>query len=259
MRYKYAITKKPGNSYVNGLTSGLYGVPLMEKTIRQHEAYCRALEECGLSVTTLDTDERYADSTFTEDTAVIGRGFAVITHPGADSRKGEIEAVREALAAFPIIHRTHPITPPGTLDGGDICEAEDIFFIGLSQRTNEEGARQLSVILKDEGYRPVVVDIRASKTLLHLKSGLAYLSHKNLIVVDELAGHPALQDFRLVRVQPQEEYAANCIKVNDRLLFAEGYPILEEKLRELGYDLLILDVSEFRKMDGGLSCLSLRF
>lgn len=259
MRFKYAVAKKPGGSYVNGLTSGLHGKPDIEKVYEQHQAYCQALKECGLSVTVLPPDERYPDSTFTEDTAVIGRSYAVITNPGAESRKGEIEAIETALSAFPAIHRMHRITPPGTLDGGDICEAEDVFFIGLSQRTNEEGARQLSVILKDEGYRPVVVDVRSSKTLLHLKSGLAYLSHKNIVIVDELAGHPAFQNFRHVRVQPQEEYAANCVKVNDRVLLAEGYPILAEKLREMGYDLLILDMSEFRKMDGGLSCLSLRF
>jgi dimethylargininase len=259
MRFKYAVAKKPGSSYVNGLTSGLYGQPTIEKVYEQHEAYCQALKECGLSVTILPPDERYPDSTFTEDTAVIGRGFAVITNPGADSRKGEIEAIETALNSFTVIHRIHHITPPGTLDGGDICEAEDVYFIGLSQRTNEEGARQLSIILKDEGYRPVLVDIRTSKTLLHLKSGIAYLSHKNLVIVDELASHPAFQDFQQVRVQPHENYAANCIKVNDRVLLAEGYPILAERLTELGYDLLILDVSEFRKMDGGLSCLSLRF
>jgi dimethylargininase len=259
MKFRYAIAKKPAKTYADGLTSGQYGKPDLAITMLQHEAYCRALEQCGLEVTLLAEDNRYPDSTFTEDTAVIGRGFAVITNPGAESRKGETQAILAALRDFPDIHRIHHIWSPGTVDGGDVCEAEDVYFIGVSQRTNEEGANQLSMILKDEGYRPVMIDIRRIKSLLHLKSGIAYLSHKNLVIIDELAGLPVFQDYRLVRIRPEENYASNCIKVNDRVLFASGYPILTKELSDLGYDLLTLDMSEYRKMDGGLSCLSLRF
>ena len=259
MIFRYAIAKKPADTFAYGLTSGQYGKPDLSVTMKQHEAYCRALEQCGLEVTLLPADDRYPDSIFTEDNAVIGSGFAVITNPGADSRKGETEAIETALKNFPSIHRIHHITPPGTVDGGDICEAEDVFFIGVSQRTNEQGARQLSMILSDEGYHPVFVDIRAIKPLLHLKSGIAYLSHKNLVIIDELAGLPVFQDYRRICIQPEENYASNCVKINDRVLFASGYPILAKVLSDLGYDLLTLDMSEYRKMDGGLSCLSLRF
>ncbi len=259
MKFRYAIAKMPASTYINGLTSSLHGKPDLPSTIKQHEAYCRALAQCGLEVTLLEADERYPDSTFTEDTAILGHNFAVITNPGAESRKGETEAIEAAMKKFPSVHRIHHIKPPGTVDGGDICEAEETFFIGISERTNEEGARQLAAILKDEGYRPVFVDIRGSQKLLHLKSGIAYLSHQNLVVIDELTGRPEFQNYRHVRIRPEEEYAANCVKVNDHVLFAAGYPVLQKDLAELGYDLIVLDMSEYRKQDGGLSCLSLRF
>jgi dimethylargininase len=158
---------------------------------------------------------------------------------------------------FPSLRR---IQPPGTVDGGDVCEAEGHWFIGISERTNENGARQLAGLLAEEGLTSSFVDIRDVPGLLHLKSGVAHhLSGRRLVVIDSLAPHPAFAGWELVRVDAGEEYAANCVTVNDRVLFAKGFPKLEHRLRGLGYRPLVLDVSEFQKMDGGLSCLSLRF
>jgi dimethylargininase len=225
--------------------------------LEQHARYCQALAECGLAVTTLEADSRYPDSTFVEDTAVITDRGAILMRPGAASREGEVEAIRPAILQF--FPAPLAIEAPGTVDGGDICEAEDHFFIGLSQRTNEEGARQLAAHLRNLGYMSSVVDVRAMTSILHLKSGISYIGKNILVVMEEMAVSEQFSSYRLIRVAAAESYAANCVRVNDRVLVAAGYPGLAAAMRARGFDPLILDMSEFQKMDGGLSCLSLRF
>src|SRR4029079_19311901 len=151
------------------------------------------------------------------------------------------------------------ISAPGTVDGGDICEAGDHFFIGVSARTNEDGARQPAEILYDDSYTSEIVDIRNIGNILHLKSGLAYLGGNQLIVIDELSSFDQFRDYDLISVMPRENYAANCVLVNGRVLIAAGFTSFSEQLKQRDFDTLTLEMSEFEKMDGGLSCLSLRF
>jgi dimethylargininase len=255
--FKRALVRPPGLGFERGLTTAGLGPPVLEKALEQHERYCQTLERCGLELTRLDPDPRFPDSTFVEDTAVLAAGCAVVTRPGAQSRRGEVESVREALEPF--FDAFHEITAPGTLDGGDVCEAEDHFFIGISERTNEEGARQLSRFLAEDGYSSTLVDVRGVEGLLHLKSGMASLGRNRLAAIDALALHPALHSFEIVRVEPEEAYAANLVLVNDTVLLAAGFPAMLSSLRALDYSVVTLDMSEYRAMDGGLSCLSLRF
>jgi dimethylargininase len=210
-----------------------------------------------LRVTLLDADLQHPDATFVEDTAVLTTRSAVLTRPGARSRQGEVAAIREPLEKF--FSTLYEIKAPGTLEGGDICQAESHFFIGISQRTNEEGARQLAEFLVREGYTSSFVDIRRIEGLLHLKSGMAYLGDNNLVVIEALAADHWFRGYNLIRASPRESYAANCVRVNDHVLLPAGYPSQEASLRRLGYEVLPLNVSEFQRMDGGLSCLSLRF
>lgn len=188
---------------------------------------------------------------------MIAPGCAVLTRPGAASREGEVVAIRAAIEQFSPTPRT--ITAPGTLDGGDICEAGRHFFIGLSLRTNEEGARQLAGFLAAAGYTSSVVDIRRTPGILHLKSGVVALDDQRLVAIDALAGHEAFRGYDMIRVSEGEEYAANCVRVNAHVLVADGFPKLQRSLVERGFQLMPLAMSEFQKMDGGLSCLSLRF
>ena len=132
-------------------------------------------------------------------------------------------------------------------------------LIGLSERTNEEGARQLAVWLYGRGIESRTVDIRTIPGILHLKSGIAFLGEGRLAVVKALAGRPEFSGFEEVRVPAREEYAANCLRVNGTFIVPAGYPGFSSILRTLGLPVVELDMSEFRKMDGGLSCLSLRF
>jgi len=274
-----AIVRPPGANYADGLTTMDIGAPNYARALKQHAAYCEALEQCGLKLTRLEADERYPDSTFVEDTAVMMHALphgqasdiatsatsAILTRPGASSRAGEVESMVEVLSRF--CRELHSIKEPGTLDGGDVCEAgceaeheaRNHFFIGISQRTNEAGAQQLAAWLASYGFTSSLVDIRGVKDILHLKSGLAYLGDNRLVVIEALADRDEYRSYDLVRVTAGEGYAANCLRVNDRVLVAAGYPGFEGTLRELGYQTIALEMTEFQKMDGGLSCLSLRF
>ncbi len=255
--FKHAIVRTPGMNFAQGLTSVDLGIPRYDQVVAQHARYCEALMACGLAITSLEADLDHPDSTFVEDTAVLTARCAVLTRPGAQSREGEVAAMRPVLLSFfPV---TMEIDTPGTVDGGDICEAEDHFFLGLSLRTNEEGARQLAAHLARVGFPSTVVDVRGMSSILHLKSGVSYIGNNTLVVMEEMAGWEAFAGYELICVVSEESYAANCVRVNDRVLVATGYPRLTAELRARGFNPLELDMSEFRKMDGGLSCLSLRF
>src|SRR5258705_4640050 len=255
--FSRAIIRPPGTNYAEGLTRVALGAPDYERALRQHAVYCEALERCGLNLIHLEVEESYPDSTFVEDTAVLIPAGAILTRPGEASRIGEVECIKETLSRF--CPRIDSIQEPGTVDGGDICEAGNHFFIGLSNRTNEAGAGQLAKLLASYGYTSSFVDIRNVKDILHLKSGLAYLGDNRLVVIEALANRREFRGYELVRVNVDEEYAANCVQVNDYVLVAAGYPLLEQTLRGAGYKTIALEMTEFQKMDGGLSCLSLRF
>jgi dimethylargininase len=259
-----ALVRTPGASLVDGLTSARLGVPDYARALEQHAAYCEALESFGLTLTHLPAAEQYPDSTFVEDTCVIipprvpsAAHRAVITRPGADSRRGETANIGEILGE--LFADTLTIVAPGTVDGGDVCEAGDHFFIGISQRTNTHGAAQLAEFLQSLGYHSSFIDIRNRANILHLKSGIAYLGNTRLAVTDNFVGQPQFSEYELVRLNTGEEYAANCVVINDSVLIAAGFPAFEHTLKSLGYRTVPINMSEFQKLDGGLSCLSLRW
>ncbi len=257
MKFTRAIVRPPSRTFANGLTTSSLGKPDLDKALQQHATYCAALERCGLSLTRLAPDDAFPDSTFVEDPAVLTRDAAILTNPGAKSRNGEVAGIAAVLPQF--YSRISRITAPGTLEGGDICQADDHFFIGISERTNPEGARQLAEQLAADGFTSSIIDIRASTTVLHLKTGMSYLGERRVIVMEELAGHPAFADYEVIAVSPEESYAANFLRINDHVILADGFPKIAEVVRGFGHSVIPLNMSEFRKMDGSLSCLSLRF
>ena len=157
---------------------------------------------------------------------------------------------------FPSIPR---IEAPGTVDAGDVCEADGHFLIGVSARTNEAGAEQLAAQLIDLGYRADIVDIRPHRRLLHLKTGISWLGDGRLLATEDLPHWHALAAYEIIRVPESERYAANALRINDHVLVAAGYPQTRAAIESLGFPVIPLDMSEFRKLDGGLSCLSLRW
>lgn len=258
MRFTQAIVKLPGSNFATGITSVIGGDPPdLKLALVQHERYCDALRDCGLEVVILPADLHHADSTFIEDTAILIPGAAIVTRPGARSRRAEVAASRESLRTF--FDVIHEIQAPGSVDGGDICEVDGDFIIGLSARTNEEGARQLTGFLHDHGHKSLLVDIRGSARLLHLKTGLSYLSGGVFVIAADAPFADALRRYDLVVAGKAEAYAANCIRVNENVLVPAGYPQVRDTLAARGLAVKPLQMSEFRKMDGGLSCLSLRF
>lgn len=250
-----ALVRQPAKSLIHGLTSANLGHPDYELAFAQHQHYVDMLRACDLEVTVLPPADAFPDSCFIEDSVLLTGHGAILTRPGALSRIGEVELNREAIATFYGDH-IQQITAPGTLDAGDVLRVDNHFYIGLSKRTNEEGARQLIHILNHHEYTASVLPLTHA---LHLKSGVSYLDKGNLLVSGEFIDHP---EFKLLHQHPlddDERDAANCILINDIVLMPAGFKKTRHLINTLGYDIIEIDVSEFRKLDGGLSCLSLRF
>jgi len=249
-----AIVRKPGRSFTKGLTCSNLGIPDYQNALKQHAAYVEALVKCSLKVKVLEADENFPDSVFVEDTALLTPYCAIITNPGADSRKGETNGMKEVLK--PYFDEIEEIKEPGTLEAGDIMMVGNHFFIGLSERSNLKGALQLISILKKHGLTGSTINL---EKLLHLKTGVSYLENNLLLVSGELVDYPAFEEFEKIKISDDEALAANCIWVNDKVLVPAGYPQTSRKILSAGYEIIELEMSEFQKLDGGLSCLSLRF
>ena len=252
--FRHAIVRTPSTTLDSGLTSANLGPPDFPKALAQHRAYVNALRACGLSVTILAPDDRYPDSTFVEDTALLVSDCAIITRPGAPSRRGETVGIELPLRErFKCIGR---VVSPGTVDAGDIMTVGTHFFMGLSARTNVHGADQVIEFLKTRKCTGSKIPV---SNILHLKSAVSYLENNNLTATADFASHPEFSGFNVIRVPNEERYAANCLWLNGTVLVAAGYPKTKAAIEAAGYETIELNMSEFRKLDGGLSCLSLRY
>ena len=250
-----AIVRTPGRSIVEGLSdSKTLGLPNYKQAIIQHQSYIDALTKCGLDVFVLESCEEYPDSTFVEDVALITPNCAIITRPGAPSRRGEVNEMEYILKQK--FNNIEAIVAPGTIEGGDIMMVGDHYFIGLSERTNLEGARQIIKILKKYDMSGSTISL---KKVLHLKTGLSYLEKNNLVVCGEFINDSCFEKYNQVEIPKNESYAANCIWVNESVIIPLGYPTTKQRINNAGYAVIETDMSEFQKLDGGLSCLSLRY
>ena len=249
-----AIVRRPCRNLVNGLTTANLGKPDYNLALIQHQKYIKALIECGLEVTVLEPDEDYPDSTFVEDTAILTSDCAIITNPGVFTRNGEIISMSSVLKNF--YTNIEFIKTPGTLEAGDVMMVGKHFYIGLSERTNKNGADQLIGILERYGFTGSTLTLQ---NVLHLKSGVSYLENNNLLTIAGFIKKQELQKYNFILVDDDESYAANSLWINDKVLVPQGFPKTKGKIEKAGYKTLEIDVSEFRKLDGGLSCLSLRF
>jgi dimethylargininase len=252
--FKRAIVRTPGKSMINGLTSAKLDLPNYEKALDQHTEYIKALKECGLEVIVLDKDEQYPDSTFVEDVALLTKNCAIITNPGAPSRKGETIDIKKVLKNY--YNNIEEVREPGTVEGGDIMMVESHFYIGISKRTNENGAHQIIEFLEKYDMSGSIIRI---EKMLHLKTGVAYLERNNLLASFEFLTKKEFQKFNILKIDIDESYSANCVWVNDRILMPKYYPKTREIIEHAGYKIKEVDISEFKKLDGGISCLSLRF
>ncbi len=251
--FRHAIVRRPGIDCAQGLTTAGLGAPDYHELCKQHDAYVTILDSLGLEIHALEALSGYPDAYFVEDVAIITPKVAVITNPGAPARQGEEDGLEDLLSDF---RETVRIRPPGTVEGGDVLMVGNHFFVGLSDRTNEEGARQLGAILESHGHtwRPVPVGAG-----LHLKSSINYAGGNRLIVTQDFAGREEIAGYEQIILNDGEAYAANTLLVNGTLIMPAGYPRTRARLSELDLDVIEIDVSEVQKMDGGLTCMSLRF
>lgn len=255
--FKHAIVKKPCKALINGITTvPELGKPDYELAMKQHAAYVRALEECGLDVLVLDADERYPDSVFVEDPAVVTADCAIITNPATDSRNGEKYEIVDAIKKYYTDDQIGYIEAPGTLEGGDIMLVDKHFFIGQSGRTNAEGAKQFLDFMGKFGYTGETVKIAEG---LHLKDYVVYLEDGTLLISKLFSAMPCFAPWKQLVVDDDELYAVNVININGKVLAPKGYPKTLKMLADNGYDLIEIDSSEFKKIDGSLTCMSLRF
>jgi dimethylargininase len=251
--FKYAITRKPGQDFAHGITTSNLGTPSYELLLEQHSAYIETLRSLGLVVIVLDPLLDYPDAYFVEDIAVVTPDVAIITNPGADSRRGEADTIESILAEY---RETLRIQAPGTVDGGDVLMVGTHFFIGISDRTNRKGAEQLTSILEAYGNALTVVSVQSG---LHLKSSVNYVGQNTLLATEGYADVDQFREYDKIVVDKSEKYAANTVLIDNSLIIPKGFPKTRERLLTLDLNIIELDVSEMRKMDGGLTCMSVRF
>lgn len=254
-RFTHAITRTPANSVADGIRAVDAGDPSGEKFRQEHELYVEALQEAGLEVTVLPSLEEFPDSCFVEDPAFCLPEGAIQLRPGTASRIGEGAAIRAALdAAF---GQVVELPGKGHVDGGDVLMLDDVILIGLSARTDREGAEAFANVLADWGYKAEVCE--TPDGVLHFKTACSTLGEGVILATRVMAESGFFGDRKVVVVPEGEEYAANVIRVNDVVLVPEGYPKTLAAIEEAGFRTVVLPTHEARKVDGGLSCLSLRF
>ncbi len=251
--FTHAITRLPGENFAEGLTTAILGRPDYQLILQQHATYRQALLSLGLDVLVLPPEPNYPDGYFVEDPAIVTPKIAIITIPGASSRQGE----QGTLVPFLEYYRPLSfIQPPRRGDGGDLLKVGNHFFIGLSERTNPAGAAQLGGYLVDAGHTYETVPVAAG---LHLKSSVNFIGNYTLLLTRNLSTYPGFASYEKIILDVDEEYAANTLLVNDTLLMPAGFPKTHDRLTSLKLPVIELDVSEVHKMDGGLTCMSLRF
>jgi dimethylargininase len=220
----------------------------------QHGEYRRLLEQSGLVIELVPTDEAHPDCVFIEDTAVILGAVAVIARPGAESRRGETAPVERALDGRFDIAR---ITAPGTLDGGDVLALGDVVYVGRSSRTNDAGIDQLRAVAHHQGLRLVTVDLGDA---LHLKSGLLPIDDETIVVTPGSVDETKLRGLRIVYEDTGERHRFSALPLpNGQVMVTAAAPRTAEMVSALGAQPLPVDVSEIQAADGGLTCMSIVF
>ncbi len=254
-QFSHVICRKPSHSISNGLRAINLGDPDFDTFVRQHEQYVDALRNAGCSVTLLDSLEPYPDSVFIEDAALCLGETAIVLRPGAPSRFGEAAALQPSL--LPLFKNVINLPGNGYVDGGDILVTNHDVFMGLSARTNQMGVDALTNIVLALGYTPRMIN--TPESILHFKTDCGLLDGQTVFSTSALASTGCFDGYEVIQAPEGEEAAANLIRVNDHVIIAEGFPNTKRLLEERGYIVECLPVSEAAKVDGGLSCMSLRY
>lgn len=256
MTFTHALVRRPAETVAEGETTRL-GNPNVELTLHQYENYLHALEACGLQVTVLPPNPDFPDGHYVEDVAVIYEELLVVCAPGAASRRHEPQSVIQHL---PQQHKAY-LTEGATLEGGDVLVCADKkVLIGLSDRTNLAGAEQLKAALQNYDSA-VQVHFIPVEGVLHLKTGLTELAPGILLHDPAMNADFDIPFAEVITLPAEQGYSANVLPMNDKLLIPAGYPIVHQLALDYygAENFIALEMSEFMKMDGSLTCLSLRY
>lgn len=247
-----AITRSVSPRFNECEITHIERIPIdLETAQMQHRGYVDALKWLGCDVLELPGESDLPDSVFVEDTAFILPEAAVITRPGADSRKPETESIAQALSPY---MKLLFLREPAALDGGDVLVVGKCIFIGLSTRSNKEAVAQLNELLNEYGYTVSGVQLQGC---LHLKSAVTRLDDDTLLINRDWVDAGPFQDHELIDVDPSEPYAANCLPVGDSIIFPASFPKTRRKLEERGYTIVTVEVDELAKAEGAVTCCSL--
>lgn len=243
------LVRKPGLQFTHAIS----GHPQRhridaKRALKQHGQYVRALQQAGAHVITLDTLKEFPDSPFVEDTAVIFDREALICRMQAESRRGEGDSVANEIGKYRAVTR---LKPPATLDGGDVLITDRAVYVGQSTRTNQDAVPALQ---ESSGKPCIPVPVHRG---LHLKSSVSFLRDNLLVINPGNVETSSLKKFEWIAVEESEAYAANCLAFGEFVLLPTGFPKVAGKIRAHGFNVLELEMSEFEKADGGLTCLSL--
>lgn len=225
----------------------------IQLTREQHRRYCQTLQQLGLTLLQVDADDRLPDCCFVEDTAIVAGETAIITRMQAPSRVLETAAVKKLFASYKTIIE---VMSPGFIDGGDVLRINNKLYIGLSERTNQHAVAQVKALVADHGYEVIPVAIKGT---LHLKTVCTYLGDGCVIMAPGHFDHTIFSGYRKIMVSGEEAYSANCLAVNGKVVVPGGYPRAREHIEKEGFATVEVDISEFRKGNGGLTCLSIIF
>jgi len=222
------------------------------RAVKQHRCYEQCLEELGARLMALPAEPQFPDGVFVEDPALVLDEIAIMTRPGAESRRGEGESIAKALAPYRPLQW---IQAPGTLEGGDVMRIGKTLYVGLSRRTNSDGIEQLRCIVEPLGYQVIAVPVRGC---LHLKSACCCIDDGAVLVNPDWID-VALLDCVHFYVSAKEPRAANILRIGDTLIYPDAFPRTREKLEELHYSVRTVDASELAKAEGGVTCTSILF
>ena len=249
----HALVRRPGPRLADGLLTHQERIPVdVELAARQWQAYVDALTTAGWEVTEVAPADESADAVFVEDALVLFGGLAVVTRPGAPSRQPETAAAESAATGLGL-HVAH-ITAPATLDGGDVLKIDRTAYVGIGGRTNAAAVDQLTALLSPLGWSVVAVPVTK---VLHLKSAVTALPDGTVIGYPDFVDDPSVFP-RYVDVP--EPSGSHVVVLDDRrLLMAADAPESAERFRTMGYDVVEVDISEFEKLEGCVTCLSVRY
>ena len=255
MTYKFtnAIVRKPNKSIHNALSSQFLH-PSYEKILEIHKNYITAIREAGLNTILLDSLEKYPDSIFVEDPALIFKNNIIVLNPSDFTRNGEAKIIKNEISRY---FENIFVVEKGNIEGGDILNINNHFIIGLSNRTNKLGAEILSNILISLGATVEVC--QTPKDILHFKSECSLLDDDIILVSNRMSKLDYLKkNYNLIELPLGEENAANCIRINNKLIIPDGFNQTEEILSK-SFNIIKINVDEISKVDAGLSCMSLRW